>query len=75
MGDPRWVVKGGISMSKAYAAISALIFVLVAIIHVIRIVQGWHVQVGSSDIPMSVSWIGLVVTGALAIWGGVLLRR
>jgi hypothetical protein len=62
-------------MTKAYSAISALIFALVAIIHVIRIAQGWHVQVGSSDIPMSVSWVGLVVTGALAVWGSALLRR
>jgi hypothetical protein len=62
-------------MSKAYAGISALIFGLVAVIHFIRLVQGWHVQVGLTDVPMSVSWIGLVVSGALAIWGGILLRR
>lgn len=62
-------------MNKAYAGISTLIFALVAVIHVIRLVQGWHVQVGSSDVPMSVSWVGLVVSGALAIWGGILLRR
>ena len=68
-------VKGGSSMSKAYAGISALIFGLVAVIHFIRLVQGWHVQVGLTDVPMSVSWIGLVVSGALAIWGGILLRR
>ena len=62
-------------MSKAYAGITTLIFALVAVIHVIRLVQGWHVQVGSNDVPMSVSWIGLVISGALAIWGGILLRR
>jgi hypothetical protein len=60
---------------KAYVAISALIFVLVGLTHIARLVQQWPVSVGPIDVPMSVSWIGLVVAAALAIWGGTLLRR
>jgi hypothetical protein len=63
------------AMSKLYVAISAIIFALVAVGHIVRIVQGWQVQLGAADIPMSVSWIALVVTAALALWGGTLLRR
>jgi len=62
-------------MNKPYVAISALIFALVAAAHLARLVRGWHVQVGAHDIPMSLSWLGLVVTAALAIWGGTILRR
>jgi hypothetical protein len=62
-------------MSKSYVAISALIFALVAVGHLVRIVQGWAVQIGPHDIPMSLSWIGLVVTTALAVWGATILRR
>ena len=62
-------------MLKSYVAISAIIFALVAIGHVIRIVQGWQVQLGDIGVAMSVSWVALVVSAALAVWGGTLLRR
>ena len=62
-------------MTKLYVAISAIIFALVAVGHILRLVQGWQVQLGATDIPMSLSWIALVVTAALALWGGTLLRR
>jgi hypothetical protein len=56
-------------MSNYYAAVSALIFAVVAIAHLIRILKGWTAQVGSYAVPMSLSWIGLLVAGLLAIWG------
>jgi hypothetical protein len=62
-------------MAKLYIAISAIIFALVAIGHIMRIVQVWQVQVGDMGIAMSVSWIALVVSAILAIWGAVILRR
>jgi len=61
--------------TKGYVVTSALIFLLVALVHVARLAQQWPVTLGSIDVPMSVSWIGLVVAGALALWGGLLLRR
>lgn len=62
-------------MTKLYIAISAIIFAIVAIGHVVRIGQGWEVQVGGMGIAMPVSWAALVVSVLLAAWGGVLLRR
>ena len=62
-------------MAKSYIAISAIIFGLVAIVHLVRIVQGWQVQLGDIGVAMSVSWIALVVSGALGVWGFVVLRR
>ena len=62
-------------MTKLYVATSALIFALVAIGHVVRLMQGWQVQVGEMGIAMSVSWAALVVGVVLAVWGAVLLRR
>jgi hypothetical protein len=62
-------------MLKSYVAISAIIFALVAICHLVRIVQGWQVQLGDIVVAMSVSWVALVVSAALAVWGGTLLRR
>ena len=62
-------------MTKSYIAISAIIFAVVAIGHVVRIVQGWQVQLGDIGVAMSVSWIALVVSAALAVWGALVLRR
>jgi hypothetical protein len=62
-------------MTKSYIAISAIIFAVVAIGHLVRIVQGWQVQLGDFGVAMSVSWAALVVSAALAVWGAVLMRR
>jgi hypothetical protein len=62
-------------MLKGYVAISAIIFALVAIGHLVRIVQGWQVQLGDLGVAMPVSWAALVVSAALAVWGAVVLRR
>jgi hypothetical protein len=56
-------------MSESYAALSALIFALVAIMHVVRLIQGWSVAVGPYNVSMNVSWAALVVSALLAIWG------
>ena len=62
-------------MGKSYIAISAIIFALVAIVHLVRIVQGWQVQLGDTGVAMSVPWVALIVSAALAAWGASLLRR
>jgi hypothetical protein len=62
-------------MVKFYIAISAIIFALVAIAHLVRVAQGWQVQLGEVGVAMSVSWAALVVSAVLAVWGAVLLRR
>jgi hypothetical protein len=50
-------------MAKSYIAISAIIFALVAIGHVVRIAQGWQVQLGDVAVAMAVSWVALVPVG------------
>ena len=56
-------------MLNDYAAVSALIFAVVAIVHLIRILRGWAVHIGPYSVPMSLSWVGLVIAALLAIWG------
>jgi hypothetical protein len=74
-GDSVANSRGAWIMAKSYIAIAAIIFALVAIVHLVRIVQGWQVQLGDVGVAMSVSWAALVVSAALAVWGAVLLRR
>ena len=56
-------------MSNYYAAVSALIFTVVAFGHLVRIIKRWAVQIGPLSVSMSVSWVGLVIASLLAIWG------
>ena len=57
-----------------YITITTLIFVLVAVAHAWRIYHRWPVQIGTHSISMTVSWIGLFLSGLLAIWGFSLFR-
>jgi len=56
-------------MSNSYAAVSALIFAVVALAHLARLINRWAVQIGPYKVPMNVSWAGLVVAALIAIWG------
>jgi hypothetical protein len=56
-------------MSNSYAVVSALIFAVVAIAHVMRLVNQWTVQIGPYNVSMNVSWVALVVSALIAIWG------
>jgi hypothetical protein len=56
-------------MSNSYVVVSALIFALVVVGHIVRIANGWTVQLGPYNVSMNVSWAALVVSALLAIWG------
>ena len=53
---------------KTYCVASGVLFALVAIAHLLRIVNGYSVQVDEFAVPMFVSWIGLVIPAGLAAW-------
>jgi hypothetical protein len=54
---------------KTYAAITSIIFALVAILHLVRILAGWDFTIGGWNVPTWLSLIGVVVPGILAIVG------
>ena len=53
---------------KLYCTVSGVLFSLVALAHLLRIVYGLPISVDDYAVPMLVSWIGLIVPAALAIW-------
>ncbi|MFI4970879.1 MAG: hypothetical protein ACHP7D_11800 [Lysobacterales bacterium] len=61
--------------TQTFVMISTIIFGLVAIVHLLRIMQGWAVQLGPYTIPAAASWLGLLVAAALCAWGIACLRR
>ena len=54
---------------KAYATITALLFLAIGILHLLRIIFGWQAEIGGLNIPFWVSWLALFVTGGLAYLG------
>ncbi len=53
----------------AYNTLTAALFLIIAVAHLLRIIFGWPAQIGGLDIPVWVSWVALVVAGALAYFG------
>jgi hypothetical protein len=53
---------------KNYLYVSAAIFGIVALVHIIRAMSGWAFQIGPMEVPVSASWVGFVITGAFAAW-------
>ena len=54
---------------RSYCRVSAIIFAVVALLHLARLFYGWTVIIDGATLPMFVSWVGLIVTGGLAYWG------
>jgi hypothetical protein len=54
---------------KAYAKISAALFTLVSLAHLLRLFYGWPAEIDGLAVPMWASWMGFFVSGGLAIWG------
>lgn len=53
---------------KAYLLITAIIFGLVALLHLVRLVNHWSVQLGTFAVPFWGSWLGLIIGVALSLW-------
>ena len=60
---------------KTFATIAAVIFALVALLHLLRLVMGWSIVIDSWTVPMWLSWMGLVVAGGLSYYGARFAMR
>jgi hypothetical protein len=61
--------------TKVYLVFSATIFALVALVHLVRFLEGWTAQVGPWVVPGYASLICVLAAGSLAVWGALLARR
>ena len=53
---------------RQYCMVSGVLFALVALAHLLRIVNDIPVLVDDYDVPMLLSWIGFAVPAGLAFW-------
>ena len=55
-------------MTRPFTRIAALIFAIIALLHIYRVFRHFQVVLGSHEISMTVSYVAIVVTAILA-WG------
>ena len=54
---------------KNYFFVTAVVFAVIGLFHLLRIVIGWEAVVAGWVVPIWISWIGLVVTAVFAFFG------
>ena len=54
---------------RSYAFVSSIIFLLVAVMHLLRLVLQWQVMIGDWSFPMWASILAIVVAGFLSYAG------
>ena len=59
---------------RVFSLITATLFSLIALLHAVRLLQGWQVTIGGAVVPLWVSWIGLAISGFLAYEGFLLWK-
>jgi hypothetical protein len=53
---------------RAYMQLSGTLFSAIALAHALRLIQRWPVEVAGWAVPLWISVVALLLTGALAIW-------
>jgi len=59
---------------RTFFLVTAMLFLLIALLHAVRLLRGWQITIEGAVVPLWVSWIGLAITGYLA-WQGFRLAR
>jgi hypothetical protein len=60
---------------KNYLLISAIIFAVVALLHLVRLATHWSVQVGTVTFPLWGSWLGFLIAAVLSFWAFRLMSQ
>ncbi len=59
---------------RTFSLVTAMLFLLIALLHAVRLLRGWQITIEGAVVPLWESWIGLAITGYLA-WQGFRLAR
>jgi hypothetical protein len=54
---------------RTYNIVTATLFLIIAVLHLLRVILGWPARIGGLDIPLWASWLAILVTGGLAYCG------
>ncbi len=59
---------------RPYLTLSATVFAVVALAHLLRAIAGWPIEIGPWSVPLGLSWIAAIVSAVLSAWAFSLLR-
>lgn len=48
---------------------AGIIFLIIAVLHLSRVVQGWEANIGGFNVPMWASYLAVLIAGYLAFHG------
>lgn len=54
--------------ARTYLAASGTVFGIVAMLHLLRVLNGWAVAIGPWSAPMAVSWLGTAFPAFMCWW-------
>ncbi|MEK7176672.1 MAG: hypothetical protein AAB719_00010 [Patescibacteria group bacterium] len=54
---------------KSYYYVTGTVFLIIAVLHFLRLIYGWPANIGTFVVPMWLSWAALVFAGYLAYQG------
>ena len=54
---------------KSYFFVTAIVFSVVGLVHLLRIILGWEAAIGGWSVPIWLSWLALIVSAVLAYFG------
>lgn len=60
---------------KTYITTVAAVFTVIALVHLWRALAGWEAVIGGWEMPLWVSYLAVLVAGALAVKGWKLRGR
>lgn len=60
---------------QVFSFAAGAVFLLVALLHVLRLIFAWEAILDGRVMPMWMSWVAVVITGFLAVQGLRLSRR
>jgi len=61
--------------ARTYLAASGTVFGIVAMLHLLRVLNGWAVAIGPWSAPMAVSWLGTAFPAFMGWWAFRLASR
>ena len=60
---------------KNFALITSVVFGLIALLHLLRILNGWEAAINGGAVPMWASWVAVIVAAYLGIQGFKLSKK
>ncbi len=57
-------------IEKPFTTVTVFVFIVVASVHVLRLLYGWEVLINGAEVSMWISVLGAIIAGGLAfaVW-------